>query len=88
MENSTLTLGDVLPTNLKSKYADVLTVKLQEAINIVELSMPPSSPLTSTQISDIKAISKAYLSKNKDANSDSAYWNKSRSDNEAYWSKS
>lgn len=87
MENSALTLGDVLPTSLKSKYADVLSVKVGEAIQIVKYSMPPSSPLTPQQINELKEISQAYLAK-EDDNSDSAYWNKSTSENEAYWSKS
>lgn len=86
MDKSKLTLGDVLPGDLQSKYTDVLTVKMEEAIQIAKYSMPPSCPLTPNQISEIQAIYKAYLA-NHDDNSDSAYWNKSASDNAAYWSK-
>lgn len=87
MDNSTLTLGDVLPSDLQAKYADVLNVTVEEAIQIVKYSEPPSSPLTLKQINELKEISQAYLAK-EDDNSDSAYWNKSTSENEAYWSKS
>jgi type III secretory pathway component EscR len=86
MKNSTLTLCDVLPADLKSKYADVLDVTMEEAIQIAKLSMPPSSNLTANQVNEIKEIYKTYLAKHDD-NSDSAYWNKSASDNAAYWSK-
>jgi len=86
MKNSTLTLGDVLPADLKSKYADVLDVTMEEAIQIAKLSMPPSSNLSAIQVNEIEKIYKTYLAKHDDS-SDSAYWNKSAADNTAYWSK-
>jgi hypothetical protein len=87
MDNSMLTLGDVLPTDLKSKYADVLDVKMEEAIQIAKYSMPPTCNLSQQQVAEINAIYQSYLSKQGD-NSDSAYWNKTAADNSAYWSKS
>lgn len=86
MDNSTLTLGDVLPSNMKAKYADVLSVTVEEAIQIVKYAMPPSSPMTAKQLAEIQEISKAYLSKTDD-NTDSSYWNKSETDNASYWSR-
>lgn len=86
MDKSTLTLGDVLPSDLKSKYADVLNVPIQEAINVAKYLMPPSSDLTDDQVNEIKAVYAAYMA-DKGDNSDSAYWNKSPDANSAYWSK-
>lgn len=86
MDNSTLTLGDVLPSDLKSKYPDVLNVDMQEAINIAKYLMPPSSDLSEQQVEDIKEVYATYMNKKGD-NSDSAYWNKSPESNSAYWSK-
>ena len=86
MKTSMLTLGDVLPADLKSKYADVLDVTMEEALQIAKLSMPPSSNLSAKQVNEIEEIYKTYLAKH-DGSSDSAYWNKSASDNTAYWSK-
>jgi hypothetical protein len=86
MSDSTLTLGDVLPTSLKSKYADVLNVLMEEAIQIAKYSMPPTCDLTQQQVAEINEIYQTYLAKQGD-NSDSAYWNKSATDNSAYWSK-
>jgi hypothetical protein len=87
MKDSMLTLGDVLPTDLKSKYADVLNVSMEEAIQIAKYLMPPTCDLSKQQVAEINAIYQTYLSKQGD-NSDSAYWNKSATDNSAYWSKS
>ena len=86
MDKSTLTLGDVLPSDLKSKYADILNVSIQEAINVAKYLMPPSCDLTDGQVTEIKAVYAAYMA-NKGDNSDSAYWNKSPEANSAYWSK-
>ena len=86
MDKSSLTLGDVLPSDLKSKYADVLNVSIEEALNIAKYLMPPSMDLSDDQVNEIKAIYAAYMS-NKSDKSDSGYWNKTPDANSAYWSK-
>jgi len=89
MSNENLTIGDVLPSEEKDKYSDnVLNVSLEEAVNIVVYTMPPTSDLTDEEINEIKEIYNCYLSTGGEgSDSDSAYWNKSQDSNQAYWDK-
>jgi len=86
MNASTLTLGEILPSKLKSDYPNVLNVTVKEALDIAKYMMPPTSGLSGQDVADIKAIYKEYLADD-DKGSDSAYWNRSTNDNQAYWSK-
>ena len=75
-----LTIGDVLPASMRSKYsAAVLALSLKEARDIVKFDMPPTSNLTADDVAALKEIYKEYQTHN-------AYWNKKEADNEAYWS--
>lgn len=79
-DTNSLTIGDVLPANMRSKYsAAVLAVSLKEARDIVKFDMPPTSKLSADDIAALKHIYKEYQTHN-------AYWNKKEEDNEAYWS--
>ncbi|MBT8327349.1 MAG: hypothetical protein KJP21_06475 [Bacteroidia bacterium] len=87
MEKSTLTIGDVLPSKMKSNYSGaVLAVKVKEALDIAKLGEPPSSDLSSEDVSAIKDIYSLYLSADGE-DSDSAYWSQSTAKNDAYWSQ-
>jgi hypothetical protein len=88
MEINNLTLGDVLPQALISKYsAEVMQVSLEEAYNIVKYDMPPTTPLSSQEIQSIRNIYAIYESKADTSDPNAPYWNKSESENQAYWSK-
>ncbi|MBK9271007.1 MAG: hypothetical protein IPM48_05385 [Saprospiraceae bacterium] len=85
MDKSNLTLGEVLPSDMRSQYpSEVLDVSMEEAINIAKYDMPPSSDLSASDIEDIKSIYSAYMA-NHDDHSNSAYWNTTPDKNQAYW---
>jgi len=85
MEKSDLTIGDVLPADMKSQYpSEVLAVSLEEAINIAKYDMPPTSDLSASDIEDINAIYNAYMA-NHSPDTNSAYWNTTPDQNQAYW---
>ena len=87
MEKSTLTIGDVLPSNLKGNYSSaVLGVNLNEAINIAKHGNDPKSNLSSEDVAAINDIYKLYLASD-DSDSDTAYWSQSTAKNDAYWSQ-
>lgn len=84
-----LTVGSVLPDNIKSGFPDsVLNTSLEEAIGIAEFDKPSSSGLSADDITSLKQIYQMYISNGGKGDTDSAYWNKSKTDNEAYWNKS
>ena len=95
MATSNLTIGDVLPDDLKSEdYPEtVLQVPLTEAYSIAEEGMPPTSKLSMDDIQSIKDIFEEYYATgggSEEGTSEaggSAYWNKSPDENSAYWSK-
>ena len=62
-EASSLTIGDVLPSNMRSNYsAAVLAVTLKEARDIVKFDMPPTSNLSTDDIAALKEIYSEYKS--------------------------
>lgn len=87
MEKSTLTIGDVLPSELKPNYSQaVLDVTVEEAINIAKYGMPPTSTLSKEDVAAINEIYKLYLASD-GTETDSAYWSQSQAENDAYWSE-
>lgn len=84
-----LTIGDVLPDNLKADYPEtVLNVPLTEAVEIALYNEPPTSDLSEDDIEDIIEIFQEYQAEGgPGSNSSSAYWNKSKDENSAYWNK-
>jgi hypothetical protein len=88
MSDSNLTIGDVLPSSMKSNYSsELLNTSMKTAIDVVKYSMPPPSNLTEKDIDDMNTIYSEYEG-NHGNNTDSSYWNSSPSDNEGYWSRS
>jgi hypothetical protein len=88
MSNSNLTIGDVLPSSMKSNYSsELLGTSMKTAIDVVKYSMPPPSNLTEKDVDDMNSIYSDYEGTHT-TNTDSSYWNSSAADNEGYWSRS
>jgi hypothetical protein len=86
--NSNLTIGDVLPSSMKSNYSsELLGTSMNTAMDVVKFDMAPPSDLTDKDVEDMNSIYQMYEGSHA-TNTDSSYWNTSTSDNEAYWSKS
>jgi hypothetical protein len=83
--SANLTLGDVLPSNVKSNYSDdVLSVSVEAAVDFCMNGK--QGDLTWDQATAAKEIYNLYLSEGgPDSDSDSAYWNQSPSTADAYW---
>ena len=88
-----LTIGEVLPDDLKSNYPQsVLNVSVAEAFSIAEEGNPPTSNLSMADIEAIKDIFDVYYatgggSEGGSEAGGSSYWNKSPDENSAYWQK-
>ena len=80
-DESSLTIGAVIPAYLRGKYSDtVMSVTLKEARDIVKFDMPPTSNLSAADIAALKEIYKEYETHN-------AYWNKKEEKkSKAFWS--
>lgn len=85
MSSNQLTIGDILPDDLKSNYSpEVLNTTVAQAREIVKLGMPAPSDLSQEDVKELNQIYKEYKATGGQGDGD-AYWNKSEADNDAYW---
>lgn len=92
---SKLTIGDLLPADMKSDYSEnVLNTPISEAIQIAKFDEPSTTGLDRQEISEIQEIYQTYQDEQEEGTNQpvgksesNAYWNKSETDNTAYWDK-
>jgi len=80
-------VGDLLPTDLKSKYPpEVLNLTIEEAYAINQEGAQLPAGFSLQDSNDLEDIYEKYLKAPKSNSPTAAYWNKPAGTNKAIWS--